>query len=81
MLIRELGFQRKTRMRVLAATLAVLALVVICPSAAGQTVQGRGRLRISVTDDSGGALPGATLVVSSKNGQILGTQVTDGSGR
>jgi hypothetical protein len=67
-------------MRVSAATLAVLALVMICPPADGQTVPGRGRVRISVTDNSGGALPGAT-VAASMNGQLLVTQVTDGSGR
>jgi hypothetical protein len=68
-------------MRVSAATLAVLALAAFCPFAEGQTVQGRSRLRISVTDSSGGALPGATVVATSASGQPLGTQVTDASGR
>ena len=68
-------------MRVSAATLAVLALVAICPSVAAQTAQERGRLRISVTDSSGGALPGATVVATATNGRIIGTHVTDGSGR
>ncbi len=66
-------------MRISAAILAVLALVSIRSSVEGQTANGR--LRISVTDSSGGALPGTTVVASSKTGQLLATQVTDGSGR
>jgi Carboxypeptidase regulatory-like domain len=68
-------------MRVPAATLAILALVATCSSASGQTATGRGTVRLAVTDSSGGALPGTTVVATLANGQLLGTQLTDGSGR
>jgi hypothetical protein len=68
-------------MRVSAATLAIVALVATCSSASGQTAAERGKVRISVTDSSGGALPGTAVVATLANGRLLGTQITDGSGR
>lgn len=75
MLIRE---ARIPLMRVPAATLAIVALFVMCSTvAADQPAQGVARGE--VTDSSGGALPGVT-VVATADGRILKTAVTDGSG-
>ena len=77
MLIRE---ARIPVMRVPAATLAIVALFVVCSTvAADQPAQGVARGE--VTDTSGGVLPGVTVVATAMDGRILKTAVTDGSGR
>jgi hypothetical protein len=76
MLIRE---ARIPLMRVPAATLAIVTLVVMCSTvAADQPAQGVARGQ--VTDSSGGVLPGVTVVATATDGRILKTAVTDGSG-
>jgi hypothetical protein len=66
-------------MRVPAATLAIVALFVMCSTvAAAQPAQGV--VRGEVTDRSGGVLPGVTVVATATDGRILTTAVTDGSG-
>ena len=68
-------------MHVSARTLAVVtfALVGICsPVTSTETVQGG--IRGAVTDGSGGVLPGATVIVTSADGRILATAVTDDVG-
>jgi hypothetical protein len=66
--------------RVSTATLAIVALFVLCSTAAaGQLAQGA--IRGEVTDSSGGVLPGVTVAATAANGRLLGTTVTDGSGR
>jgi hypothetical protein len=76
MLIRE---ARIPLMRVPAATLAIVALFVMCSTvAAGQPAQGVARGE--VTDSSGGVLPGVTIVATATDGRILKTAVTDRSG-
>jgi Carboxypeptidase regulatory-like domain len=39
-----------------------------------------GGVRGAVTDDSGGVLPGVTIVATSRDGRVLGTAVTDEAG-
>jgi hypothetical protein len=68
-------------MRVSAVTpIFLLALLLVgSTAAAGQPPQGA--VRGAVTDSSGGLLPGVTVVATSRDGQLLATAVTDGSGR
>src|ERR1700730_7275728 len=56
-------------------TLATLACLVICSTAAAET--GRGVVRGEVVDDSGGVMPGVTVVATAGDGRILATTVTD----
>jgi hypothetical protein len=66
-------------MRVPAATLALVAFFVVCPTvAADQPAQGG--VRGVVTDGSGGVLPGVIVVATATGGRLLATVVTDGSG-
>ena len=66
-------------LRVSAATLATLTLLVIGPVIAAQQ-PAPGVVGGEVTDSSGGALPGVTVVATSADGRLLATAVTDGSG-
>jgi carboxypeptidase family protein len=59
-------------------TLATLAFLVICSTAAAES--GPGVVRGEVIDDSGGVLPGVTVVATAADGRILATAVTDGKG-
>jgi hypothetical protein len=65
--------------RVPAATLAIVALLVMCSTvAADQPAQSV--VRGKVIDSSGGVLPGVTVVATATDGRLLATAVTDGSG-
>jgi hypothetical protein len=65
-------------LRILA--IALLALVGICPIAtATQAVDSH--LHGVVADESGGVLPGVTVVATAADGRVLGTSVTDEVGR
>jgi hypothetical protein len=59
-------------------TLATVACLVICSTAAAET--GRGVVRGEVVDDSGGVMPGVTVVATAVDGRILATTVTDREG-
>jgi hypothetical protein len=59
-------------------TLATLACLVTCSTAAAES--GPGVVRGEVVDDSGGVLPGVTVVATAVDGRILATAVTDGKG-
>jgi hypothetical protein len=59
-------------------TLATLALLLVCSTAASET--GPGVVRGEVVDDSGGVMPGVTVVATAADGRILATAVTDGAG-
>lgn len=68
-------------MRVSARTLAaaILALIAACPSTiSAETAEGR--VRGAVTDDTGGVLPGVTVVATFASGQVVATTVTDEKG-
>jgi hypothetical protein len=69
-------------MRLSSLTLATVFLVFLgigrAATPAGEDVRG---LHGVVADDSGGVLPGVTVVASSEDGRILATGVTDGVGR
>jgi Carboxypeptidase regulatory-like domain len=79
MLIREARILLILMMRVPAATLAFVAVFVLCSTvAADQPAQGV--VRGEVTDSSGGVLPGVTVVATATGGRLLATAVTDGSG-
>ena len=67
-------------MRVSASTLAAtLGLIATCAIAAGAWAA-RGSVRGTVSDGSGGVLPGVIVVAASTDGQILATVVTDAVG-
>lgn len=67
-------------MRIPAATLVTIALLIVCSTAAeGQAPQGV--VRGEAIDSSGGVLPGVTVVAAAADGRLLATTVTDGSGR
>jgi hypothetical protein len=59
-------------------TLATLAFFVMCSTAGSET--GPGVVRGEVIDDSGGVMPGVTVVATAADGRILATTVTDGVG-
>jgi hypothetical protein len=59
-------------------TLATLACLVICSTATAES--GPGVIRGEVVDDSGGVLPGVSVVATAVDGRILATTVTDGQG-
>src|SRR5258707_10087862 len=61
-------------------TLATLFLVVLglATTAAGDDLR---RLHGVVADESGGVLPGVTVVASSEDGRVVATAVTDEVGR
>jgi hypothetical protein len=63
--------------RALFLGLAVLAIQGTRVSA----IQNDGRVEGSVTDQSGGVLPGATVVAASLDGRVLGSVTTDSAGR
>jgi carboxypeptidase family protein len=62
--------------RTLALVLA--ALLSLC---AETTFADEGNVRGVVTDESGGVLPGVTIVAKSADGRVMVTAVTDGAGR
>src|SRR5580698_6931732 len=69
-------------MRVSARTLTI-ALALLCLIAAPMGAaagQATGRVRGTVVDNSGGVMPGVTVVASTSDGRILTTAVTDGAG-
>ena len=59
--------------------LVTFALVGICPTAT-LTQTGGGAIRGAVTDDSGGVLPGVTVVATSADRRVVATAVTDAGG-
>src|SRR5712675_176515 len=61
-------------------TLATLFLVLLATAAAGAGDDLR-RLHGVVADESGGVLPGVTVVASSEDGRVVATGVTDEVGR
>ena len=69
-------------MRLSALTLGALLLVlpVIC-AADGPGGAATGRLHGVVADESGGVLPGVTVVATAEDGRVLATSVTDEVGR
>ena len=66
-------------MRLSASTLAAVALLGMCATAASITAA-QGSVRGTVADASGGVLPGVTVVAASVDGQVLATTVTDAVG-
>jgi hypothetical protein len=62
----------------LRSTITILALLGLCTvsmAAADRTIRG------VVADESGGVLPGETVVATGEDGRVLATGVTDGAGR
>jgi Carboxypeptidase regulatory-like domain len=59
-------------------TLATLAFLVMCSAASAET--GPGVVRGAVVDESGGVVPGVTVVATAADGRTLATAVTDGVG-
>jgi len=70
-------------MRQFSQTLATILLVLLgtCATAGAAASPGTGRLHGVVADDSGGVLPGVTVVAATGDGRILATSVTDEVGR
>jgi hypothetical protein len=64
---------------VLKFCIVTLALIVTC-STATSAETGPGGVRGEVVDVSGGVLPGVTVVVTTTDGRILATAITDGAG-
>src|SRR5262249_29452751 len=62
-----------------ALVLAIVALFVIAAGSAAAD-DGRGAVRGAITDTSGAALPGVTVVATSPDGRVLATTVTDPTG-
>ena len=58
----------------------LLVLLGICATA-GSAQAGAGRVHGVVADESGGVLPGVTVVAAAEDGRILATSVTDEVGR
>jgi hypothetical protein len=69
-------------MRQSSQTFATILLVLlgICATA-GPALAGPGRIHGVVADESGGVLPGVTVVAATDDGRILATSVTDEVGR
>ena len=80
MLKRELGFRQKPRCVYRPPRPSFFSLFLTCSTVTAQQLP-QGAVRGAVTDSSGGVLPGVTVLAASKNGQLLATAVTDGSGR
>jgi hypothetical protein len=59
--------------------LAFSALLLFSP-AASAAEPGTGAVRGAISDSSGGALPGVTVVATSAEGRVLGSAVSDGAG-
>src|SRR5437773_6053562 len=60
---------------------ALVVALLLMGSTVGAAQLTPGAIRGEVTDSSGGVLPGVTVNATSANGAIVGTTVTDGSGR
>jgi Carboxypeptidase regulatory-like domain len=58
----------------------MVAALLIILSMAGAFETGPGVVRGEVVDDSGGVMPGVTVVATAADGRILATAVTDGAG-
>jgi hypothetical protein len=69
-------------MRPLSRTLTVTLLVLLAVCSAGAAIAAaEGRVHGVVADESGGVLPGVTVVATSADGRILASNVTDEVGR
>ena len=68
-------------MRTSGTTLAAIAFALVGLCATVISAEPPGRLHGSVVDESGGLLPGVTVVAVSDDGRILATVVTDQVGR
>jgi hypothetical protein len=59
----------------------ILLILLVLGGTAGSAPAGAGRVHGVVADESGGVLPGVTVVAASEDGRILATGVTDEAGR